>query len=222
MKKFSNKYIFLYAAILVAVAAVTLTVVSVSLKPRQLRNQEIERKQMLLRAIGIEASAADAEEQYGLNITEDTLWVDNNGVRQALPYYIFREGVVLPFRGTGLWGPIWGYVAVDDGLTVRGAVFDHKGETPGLGGEIASYWFAHQFVGKSLMEDGVLSPIVLKKHANPQSLHEVDAISGGTMTSNGVEQMLAAGVESYRSLLETFSHAADAEMMEYEDYDETE
>jgi Na+-transporting NADH:ubiquinone oxidoreductase subunit C len=222
MKKFSNKYIFLYAAILVAVAAVTLTVVSVSLKPRQLRNQEIERKQMLLRAIGIEASAAEAEEQYGLNITEDTLWTDNDGVRQALPYYIFREGVVLPFRGTGLWGPIWGYIAVDEDLTVKGAVFDHKGETPGLGGEIAADWFAHQFVGKSLLEDGVLSPIVLKKHANPNSPHEVDAISGGTMTSDGVTQMLADGVESYRSLLEAFSNVSESEFSDDVDVEEYE
>ena len=104
----------------------------------------------------------------------------------------FDGGFIIPLQGTGLWGPIWGYLALDDEKTIVGAVFDHKGETPGLGGEIATDKFAQRFVGKSLQR-----PIVLKKNADKASPYEVDAISGGTMTSNGVTEMLAKAYDKY-------------------------
>ena len=99
-------------------------------------------------------------------------------------------------RGTGLWGPIWGYLALDSTSTVVGAVFDHKGETPGLGGEIATDKFAQRFIGKKMD----VQPIHLKKNADKNNPHEVDAISGGTMTSNGVTAMLQKAYENYKGL----------------------
>ena len=117
---------------------------------------------------------------------------------------MFDGGVVIPLRGTGLWGPIWGYMALDGEGTVLGAVFDHKGETPGLGGEISTDKFAARFEGKKMDTQ----PIRLKKHANPQDNYEVDAISGGTMTSNGVTNMLAAAFEDYSTLLSNFNPEA--------------
>ena len=158
MKTFSNRYIFLYSAALVAVAAVILTVVSTSLKPRQERNRQAETKQMILKTIGVEATRDNADKLYEQHITE----VENGDS----PFYQYDGGVVIPLKGTGLWGPIWGYMALDSTSTVVGAVFDHKGETPGLGGEISTPY-------------------------------EVDAISGGTMTSNGVTAMLAKAYEEY-------------------------
>ena len=113
-----------------------------------------------------------------------------------MPYYRFEGGYVIPMEGNGLWGPIWGYMAIDEEGTVMGAVFDHKGETPGLGGEIASDRFAERFVGKSMRE----APICLKKHADPSSPYEVDAISGGTMTSQGVTAMLEKTYNRYYTL----------------------
>ena len=101
-----------------------------------------------------------------------------------------------PLHGTGLWGPIWGYLALDDNGTVVGAVFDHKGETPGLGGEIASDKFAQRFISKKFSGQ----PIVLKKNADKDNYYEVDAISGGTMTSNGVTAMLAKAYDDYSKL----------------------
>ena len=80
-----------------------------------------------------------------------------------------------------------------------GTVFDHKGETPGLGGEISTDKFASRFVGKKMDTQ----PIRLKKNANKQDDYEVDAISGGTMTSNGVTAMLAAAFNDYSSLLQS-------------------
>ena len=120
-KSFSNRYIFIYSAVLVVVAALILTVVSVSLKPLQTKNQQAETKQMILKTIGIDATRDNAAELYAKHITE------------ADGYYTFDGGIVLPLKGTGLWGPIWGYLALDSTSTVVGAVFDHKGETPGLG-----------------------------------------------------------------------------------------
>ena len=184
MKSFSNRYIFIYSAILVVVAALVLTVVAVSLKPMQTKNQEAEQKQMILKTIGVEATRDNAAELYAKHITE------------ANGYYTFDGGIVLPMNGTGLWGPIWGYLALDESSTVVGAVFDHKGETPGLGGEIATDKFAQRFIGKKMDTQA----IHLAKNADHSNPYEVDAISGGTMTSNGVTAMLEKAFENYSNL----------------------
>jgi Na+-transporting NADH:ubiquinone oxidoreductase subunit C len=183
-KNFSNSYIFIYSAVLVVVAALILTVVAVSLKPAQEKNQRAETKQMILKTIGIEATRDNADQLYAQHITE----ADN--------YYTFDGGIILPLKGTGLWGPIWGYLALDNTSTVVGAVFDHKGETPGLGGEIATDKFASRFIGKKMDTQA----IHLKKNADHGNPYEVDAISGGTMTSNGVTAMLAKAYEDYKQI----------------------
>ena len=190
MKKFSNRYIFIYSTVLVAIVAVILSVVSVSLKPLQERNQRVETKQMLLRTIGVESTKDNAEDLYAQHITETQL-------PDGKPYFSFDGGVVIPLHGTGLWGPIWGYMALDPEGNVLGAVFDHKGETPGLGGEISTDKFAARFVGKKMDTQ----PIQLKKHADKEDKYQVDAISGGTMTSNGVTAMLQSAFDDYASLL---------------------
>ena len=183
-KNFSNSYIFIYSAVLVVVAALILTVVAVSLKPAQEKNQRAETKQMILKTIGIEATRDNADQLYAQHITE----ADN--------YYTFDGGIILPLKGTGLWGPIWGYLALDNTSTVVGAVFDHKGETPGLGGEIATDKFASRFIGKKMDSQA----IHLKKNADRGNPYEVDAISGGTMTSSGVTAMLAKAYEDYKQI----------------------
>ncbi|MBP3763838.1 MAG: FMN-binding protein [Bacteroidales bacterium] len=206
-KTFSNRYIFIYSAVLVVVAALILTVVAVSLKPAQEKNQQAETKQMILKTIGIDATRDNAAELYAQNIQEADL--------KGEPYFTFKGGVIIPLRGTGLWGPIWGYLAFDDGGTVVGAVFDHKGETPGLGGEISTDKFAQRFVGKEMCEE----PIRLKKNADKDNPYEVDAISGGTMTSNGVTAMLATAYEKYSDVIPCHEdcEAISALMMEEEE-----
>ena len=75
------------------------------------------------------------------------------------PVFVYSENggpkkYVLPVRGKGLWGPIWGYIALEEDLnTIYGAVFDHKGETPGLGSEINTGWFQAPFVGKTIFNE---------------------------------------------------------------------
>ncbi len=101
---------------------------------------------------------------------------------------------IVPVYGAGLWGPIWGYVAVDDnGTDIYGAYFSHEGETPGLGAEISTSAFQDQFKGKKLIKDGEFKPVSVLKKGKPAENGEdyVDAITGGTMTSEGVKKMLA-------------------------------
>lgn len=107
---------------------------------------------------------------------------------------------VVPMTGAGLWGPVWGYIALEsDCNMVYGAKFDHKGETPGLGAEIALPDFSKQFVGKQLFDGDKFASINLTKgvgssDGNP---YAVDAISGGTLTSNGVKAMLNDCLSDY-------------------------
>jgi Na+-transporting NADH:ubiquinone oxidoreductase subunit C len=108
---------------------------------------------------------------------------------------------VLPIRGKGLWGPIWGYVALQNDMnTIYGAIFDHKGETPGLGAEINQNWFQKPFAGKQIFDNSgkFVSVTVVKGGAAPNDMHGVDAISGGTITSKGLEAMLFEGLSAYK------------------------
>ena len=118
-----------------------------------------------------------------------------------LPVYVVKNpdnsfANVIPIAGKGLWGPIWGYVAVAaDGNTIQGAIFDHKSETPGLGAQMSTAKFASMFEGKMLFNDnGEYVAVKLVKggvsNSNINPKHGVDAISGGTITSQGVEKMI--------------------------------
>jgi Na+-transporting NADH:ubiquinone oxidoreductase subunit C len=124
------------------------------------------------------------------------------------PVYIAEQDgkplYILPMVGTGLWGPVWGYVAVDDdGRTILGSTFDHKGETPGLGAEIATPIFTKQFPGKTFVDEaGKFTSIkVYKGGTQTQDPHGVDGISGGTITSDGVGEMLARTLAIYDTYL---------------------
>ncbi|MCF0174398.1 MAG: NADH:ubiquinone reductase (Na(+)-transporting) subunit C [Bacteroidales bacterium] len=118
------------------------------------------------------------------------------------PVYCFNNGLkVVPIYGAGLWGPIWGYIAfAEDNATVSGAIFDHKGETPGLGAKIAEKPFYSQFAGKSILDEAgeFVSISVVKGGANG-SKNGVDAVSGGTITSKAVDTSLRAWLGAYRN-----------------------
>ncbi len=129
------------------------------------------------------------------------LYLKSQGKPFELPLYIIeRNGAklyVIPFRGVGLWGPIWGNMALSDDLnTVVGVTFGHKGETPGLGAEITTEHFTKQFVGKKIFDENNNFTSIkvvkggVKKLPKDQRIHGVDAISGGTITSTGVNNMI--------------------------------
>ena len=121
------------------------------------------------------------------------------------PVFVYSENggprkYVLPVQGKGLWGPIWGYIALEEDLnTIAGAVFDHKAETPGLGAEINTGWFQEPFTGKTIFNEAgdFVSVEVVKGGADPSNIHQVDAISGGTITSKALEAMIIDCMAGY-------------------------
>ena len=193
MKNFRNRYIFLYITVLVTVIAVLLTAVSLGLKPRREANQKVEKAQQILRAAG-----------YGEVAKTDALWMFGDAaVRRDIDgheCYDIRcadgtDGLVVFVEGKGLWGPIWGYVVLaSDHATVKGVTFSHKSETPGLGDRITSKEFTQSFIGKRIFDnDGnFVSISVIKAGRGGDIVEEnrVDAISGATLTSKGVNAML--------------------------------
>ncbi len=222
----SNKYIIIYSTIMVVLVAVSLTFIAMGLKSKQEDNIRIEKMQNILASVHVDATVTNAIELYQKYITH-TLTINNKGEelqgvdafsvelavelkkpaeQQQLPVFIatLEDGLnytIVPVRGKGLWGPIWGYIALkDDYNTIYGAVYDHKGETPGLGAEINTDLFEKQFVNKQLFKsDGnFVSVGVIKGGVSDSDLHNVDAISGGTITSKGLEAMLKDCLINYQ------------------------
>ncbi len=122
---------------------------------------------------------------------------------------------IVPVYGAGLWGPIWGYVAFDaNGDTVYGAYFAHQGETPGLGAEIEKPAFLDQFEGKDIFAaDGAFQGIkVVKIGQEPADGSAwVHAVSGGTITSQGVQKMLSNSLEPYTPFFNKLSKEKEAD-----------
>jgi Na+-transporting NADH:ubiquinone oxidoreductase subunit C len=114
-----------------------------------------------------------------------------------------RTLYVCPMVGTGLWGPIWGYVALEgDYTTIYGAKFDHKTETPGLGAEINTPLFQDKFEGQKLnIGNNTLFSVL--KGGSPTDQHSVDGITGGTITSKGVDEMLNRTLPVYVRFLQS-------------------
>ena len=110
---------------------------------------------------------------------------------------------VFPLSGKGLWGPIWGYLSLDEDLnTVYGAYFDHKSETSGLGAEIATEHFQSQFSGKKIFNSENQFVAVKTNKRGAQNENEVDAISGATITSTSVSEMLESCLNKYLPYIE--------------------
>ena len=133
-----------------------------------------------------------------------------DSIDQSYPLYIAEiEGearYIIPLRGKGLWGPIWGFISLENDLnTVYAAVFDHKSETPGLGAEINRPFFQDQFTSKTIMKDGEFVSITVDKKGAKGDIHKVDGISGGTITCNGVNDMIEERLSKYLPYFKTIS-----------------
>lgn len=228
MKQFSNRYIFVFSIIMVVAVATLLSLSATLLKPAQEKNLEIEKKKSMLESINVPATRQNSVDLYSRYITgsfvlnsagEKVEGVDPFTVvlrneqkkpleKQYLPVFTAvppdgEKVIILPVEGKGLWGPIYGYVSLrSDMNTIYGVTFDHKGETPGLGAEINTSWFEGMFHGKKLFEnDKFISIMVHKGGTDPSDPHGVDAISGGTITSKGLEKMLSDCLAKYNNYL---------------------
>ena len=201
----SNAYIIIYSAILVIIVAFLLAFVFKALKPMQDANVELDVKKQILNSLNLRnLSDADAEATYAKVITK----VDSIGEgkeRKPYIYYVNINGqqkYVFPLKGMGLWGGISGFISLDeDKNTIYGAYFNHESETAGLGAEIKdSQEWQERFKGKKVFaDDGSIAIGVVKKVENPVS--QVDAVTGATLTSNGVSDMLRDGFKQYEQFL---------------------
>jgi len=222
----SNGYTFMFAVILVVVVASVLAFTATSLQPTQRENVRQEKMQNILATVGIETDRPGAEELYKQYIVEELALNQNGKVdesknafevdlakelkkpveEQIFPLYIAEvEGkkyYVLPLRGNGLWNAIFGYISLEDDVnTIKGATFDHLGETPGLGAEITKEWFKKSFEEEKIFDgSGNLVGVSVVKgniDASDKEDNKVDAISGATITGDGVSDMISERLKRY-------------------------
>ena len=152
----------------------------------------------------LDVSRGNIELEDGLKAQNYAL-AGKGGYTVGLPVYILKDGVtVIPCYGAGLWGPVWGYLALGSDLkTIAGAYFDHESETPGLGGKIKDDpSFRAQFKGKSIdFNDPKAAFSIVKGGAPAGKANAIDAISGATMTSKGLDEAINVWIEAYKSYL---------------------
>jgi Na+-transporting NADH:ubiquinone oxidoreductase subunit C len=223
MNKESNSYTLIYASVMVILVALALAFTSEVLRPQQAKNEAIDKMSQILASLNITSNRTNIESEYRSIIVKAYL-IDKEGNQvegnafdvelanelhkpvEERRYPVFEALIdgdkkyVLSLRGAGLWGPIWGYISLNnDKNTVYGASFGHEGETPGLGGEIDKPAFAKEFSGKRIFNNtGKFTSIaIVKPGKTVQGQDYVDGVSGGTITSRGVDTMLFSSLEFY-------------------------
>ena len=227
----SDVYAIIYSAVVVVIVAFLLAGVSSILKPKQDANVELDKKKQILASLN-ERNLADAAAKYdelikadyivnaqgGVVAQEGGFKVSNDDVDESnLPLYVAEIGgakkYIIPMTGNGLWGGIWGYIALnDDCNTIYGVYFSHASETPGLGAEIASDKFQNRFtkdkdgnaiVKKVYDEAGKVALAVEKGKGVAGADYHIDAVSGATITCSGLQVMLETKLAPYYNYLQS-------------------
>lgn len=238
MNRQSNVYTVIYAIVLVLVVGVVLSVVYQALRPTQLENIANDTKKQILASARLSPEKDESvsslfdrhivssyivnskgkridegENPFDINMA---LEVKKPADERLLPVFecTTSDGLkyIVPVYGAGLWGPIWGYIAFNDnGDTIYGAYFAHQGETPGLGAEIEKPAFSGQFDGKNIFSpDGSFTSVaVVKLGKEPAGQAWVHAVSGGTITSQGVQKMLYDSLEPYTAFFKELKNKDD-------------
>ena len=140
--------------------------------------------------------------------TREVIEVKKDSETQRFPLYIANveneKFYVIPLRGAGLWAEIWGYIALKEDInTIKGVSFDHKSETAGLGAEITEDWFIDSFTGEKINDSqgNFVGVYLTKSNNDPRNEdkmdNEVDAISGATITGDGVSDMIIERIQNY-------------------------
>ena len=225
----SNTYTVIYSIILVVVVAAVLAFAAMFLKPTQDANVKKDTISQILTAAtftGIEDAAiletykTEIDTAILVNLKGDIIGSLNieecevygtselkkqiDAEQKSLPVYIFKNGyTVIPCYGAGLWGPIWGYVGLEQDLkTIKAVCFGHKGETPGLGAKIADEpWFAESFAGKRIGDGEILFEVCKPANTKVDAINHIDAISGATITSQALGFTLNQWFGFYKNYL---------------------
>ena len=227
----SDVYAVVYSVVVVVIVAFLLAFTNSALKSTQDANVELDKKKQILSSLNIDVASLEnpadkylevfadnkdpktlreyiVDEKGGVK-TEGGFDVPNDKIDENnLPLYVAKvDGetkYVVPVVGNGLWGAIWGYIALnDDCNTIYGVYFSHASETPGLGAEIASDKFQDRFtdkVTKVFDENGAVGLTVEKGKSAGEEFH-IDAVSGATITCNGVNDMLKRKLAPYFEFL---------------------
>jgi Na+-transporting NADH:ubiquinone oxidoreductase subunit C len=228
INKDSNVFTFGFAIAMVVVVGTILAVAAMGLKDRQKANVQQEKMKNILSTIGAMDADGDrskAKTLFDKHVVDQKVFNANGEILEDAPaafkidvrkeykslpeskrhyplYVCEKDGetyYVIPMVGTGLWGPIWGYVALEGDMeTIYGTSFDHKGETPGLGAEISQSAFQEQFEGKTIFnQEGKFVSVGVLKTGAEGNKHAVDGITGGTITSKGVDEMIERTIGTY-------------------------
>lgn len=231
-------FTFGFATVMVIVVGTLLALAAMGLKPFQLENIRQEKMKYILMSIGAmersdnmkdapalfeqfvkeqkvidyKTNELDGVVAFEVNIKKEFKSLDVE--ERKYPIYLCEKDgkrfYVVPMVGTGLWGPVWGFIALNDDLnTIAGAVFDHKSETPGLGAEINQPGFQEPFIGKKIFDENgnFVSIKILKGGADPADMHGVDGITGGTITSVAVGKMIDRTLNVYVPYFEKMKNA---------------
>ena len=220
MDRNSNAYTIIYSAVMVILVAVGLAVTSQSLRPFQKANEDNDKRLQILRSINVSVTANEAEAKYNELITDAFLINENGekvgdatdafvGEKEGFPIFVAtvdgQTKYIMALHGSGLWGALWGYLSVDDDKnTVYGAYFTHESETAGLGAEIKdNVAWQEQFQGKKLTLPGRkgIAIEVVKKNEVTNPAVQCDAVTGATLTTDGVSRMLQDCLGKYIKFL---------------------
>ena len=227
----SNLYIVIYAGVLTIVCGGLLALASEGLKEKQQFNIDMEQKKNILSTVIAIEEGVDINQLYakrvkafvvdfqgnvkeGMQPKDVNLAAEYKKAREQrfLPVYEFRnesdssktDYVVLPVYGYGLWNNIWGFVALKSDLnTVQGVKFQHAGETPGLGARIETDEdVQNRYKGKTIYENGKLVSVTMMKGKDYSgNAHQVDGLSGATLTAKGVNNMLQDYFVAYENYM---------------------
>ncbi len=147
------------------------------------------------------------DEAYLIDVKKEGDLSKNPDYQRRLPLFVGEkdgsEYFIVPMRGNGLWDAIWGYMAINKDMSVEGVVFDHAGETPGLGANIRERFFMDDFHGEMLVDNNNNFQGIKVAKGNMDPLnernedHAVDAIAGSTITGDGVAAMISATLDMY-------------------------
>ena len=213
-----NVYTIVYAAVMVIIVAFLLAFVASALKETQDKNVALDTKKQILAALNIR-DCEDADAKYNEvvapgDLNRDTLTAVVDG----------QEKLIVRVKGAGLWGGIWGWVSINkDGKTVFGTFFNHESETAGLGARIKDdQSFQDAFQNKQIFDaDGNVALSVLKKgkEGNLSQEYVVEAVTGATLTSNGVNDMIQAGLKKYADVIKAFAGGETSKIPEVEEYE---
>ncbi len=213
-----NLRVILFAAVLGLVCSVLLVGATLFTAPYRTANERAEEVRNFLSALEVPLDPESSSEAL--------LAVFNRDVKERelgdLVIYEYRPqngkgtggeagggplAIAVPFEGMGLWGPIRGVLALEaDLLTIRAIRFYQQEETPGLGGEIGAEWFQNQFRGKRIVSPSGEAGFQIQKPGGKKDENSVDGITGATMTSDRVQEMVDRLAKAIHRERENYVH----------------